>query len=230
MLAWPHIRKQSTDHSYEDADAFQQQARAFLDGVLVVPLQDEGIPSESSHAVARIIKQEGIVAAGNMVFPRDLLTRLKGIHTVAVVDDHVGSGTQIEDFWTKPQRFDGARDRIALRKLAAALPKLSFSFIVFAGVKESLARLRAGYADIEIVCPEVIDDRHRVFSGDSQIWRDQEERDHAKSALERVCGPAGVPLVGFNDFDYAYATQLGTPDWTIPMLRWRRNGWTPLLS
>lgn len=231
-IAWPVIRALAKD-SYEDRDAFRQAVEDFMRGVLVVPLMDDGRPSESANAVTRLIKQEGLVDDNQICYPEKLLLELPGFHTVAIVDDHIGSGQQVFDFWRRPRPFKtlaGTLETTSMADVAARNPDKAFYCVVFAGVKDSVAQLNADLKPLSVVCPELLDERHKVFGPQSDLWHDAEEQLRARTCLEAFCTSKGVQIDGYRGMTYAYASQLGTPDWAMPLLRHKGTSWNQLLA
>lgn len=231
LIAWSKVRAHLAD-TFEDEAGLDGILQDFLAGVVVVPLMDQGRPSESAPAVTRLIKKEGLVDDSQICYAEHLPRYLPGAHTVIIVDDNIGSGQQVVDFWRKPQvfNFTTGSEKISLSELAGRYPDKSFCVVVFAGVKHAIDNLNTDLAPLQVLCPELLDERHRVFSDNSEIWKNPEEKNKAQAALEKFCAARGIALRGFRDMDYAYASQIGTPDWSLPLLRHKGSAWNQLLT
>ncbi len=200
----------------------QQKAREALGAIAFTPLLDRDKPSESGNALCRYLNRDLDIASGQVCHPRRL-ARLNRARVV-IVDDFIGSGEQIVDFWNEP--------KIAGRRLAdlARDNDLQVTYLCLVATRTGLTEAGGLTAGLELQACEVLEDRHRVFHIPSMYFGKEDEVKQARRYLERLCRRRRIPLLGYRDLDYAVAFHHAVPDATLPMFYENTRLWRRLIK
>jgi hypothetical protein len=201
-----------------------------LNGSCFVPLLDSGAPHESGNYVTRLLVQQGIVPQDKSMFLNSAIPLLISGKTknLIIVDDCVGSGQQLTDFWEKKPvvNIDGVP--LTLKGLCQKYG-VTANYLTLFGYEKNIQRLRGEFPDLTIFCVRYLRDKHRVFSDESYIWDDTAERDKALELFKSITKDVSIPLYGYNGLDFAFIMHQTIPDWSLPAF-WKENAdWNLLL-
>lgn len=201
-----------------------------LNGSCFVPLLDSGAPHESGNYVTRLLVQQGIVPQDKSMFLNSAIPLLISgkIKNLIIVDDCVGSGQQLTDFWETKVVANIAGVPLTLKALCQKYG-ITANYLTLFGYENNIQRLRGKFPDLTIFCVRYLRDKHRVFSDESYVWDDTTERDNALELFKSVTKDVGIPLYGYNGLDFAFIMHQTIPDWSLPVF-WKENAdWNLLL-
>ncbi len=209
----------------------------FFGNAVIVPVAGESDnPSDSGYSFARMARQHLGFTQDQIMSPAKALSTLSaGPRPVIFVDDFVGTGNQFTGTWFR--EFE-----------TASGTKTSFSQI--AGVRGMrffycpVLCTQAGFDEITLQCPTVVmspahvlSERYSALSSDSLIWPEH-LKGTAVDFLQSVSKRAGIPDTdgaspddwqGYEKRGLVLAVHETIPDATLCLLRWKRNGWKPLM-
>lgn len=187
-----------------------------------VPLLDSNSPHESGNYVSRLLVQQGIVPSNLSMFVDMVPKAIKNnnIKRLIIVDDCVGSGQQLSDFWEKRKVI--VDNKILTIQEMCRQFSITANYLTLFGYDESIAYLTDKFTDLNIFCVRYLRNHHRVFSDDSYIWHDGIEREKALLLFESLVKNAGIPLYGYRGLDFAFIMHQTIPDWSLPLF-WKEN-------
>ncbi|WP_187290227.1 phosphoribosyltransferase-like protein [Terriglobus saanensis] len=209
----------------------------FFDSAIIVPVAGENYnPSDSGYYFARSARQHLGFREDQIMSPSDALAAISSnLRPIIFVDDFVGTGNQFVGTWYRDFEISGGS-------------KTSFSKI--AGVRGTrffycpVICTQSGHDEITLQCPSVtlspahiLSERYSALHPDSLIWPDR-LRPGAIPFLEAASKRAGIPDTGGSSPDdwrgyeakgLAIAIHETIPDATLCLLRWKHNGWHPLM-
>ena len=194
-----------------------------------VPLLDRGAPHESANNICRTLVQQGIIPADRSMFINEVpnLLRTHQINNLVIVDDCVGSGDQLRDFWEET-RVDDMGSCLCIKELCQKYG-MQANYLTLFGYNKSIEKLSKAFPDLKIFCVRELNDQHRVFSKSSYIWKDDNERDKAFTFFNSLAKNAGVSIYGYQGLDFAFVMHKTIPDWSLPIF-WKENSdWKLLL-
>lgn len=187
-----------------------------------VPLLDSNSPHESANYVSRLLVQQGIVPVDRSMFIEDVPEELNRteVKRLIIVDDCVGSGHQLTDFWKKKIIQDGA-EIVSIRQFCDR-HGISANYLTLFGYDQNIKSLRKAFPDLNILCARYLREQHRVFSDSSYMWESPALRDKARDLFGALTKEAGIPLLGYENLDFAFIMHQTIPDWSLPLF-WKEN-------
>lgn len=187
-----------------------------------VPLLDSHSPHESGNFISRLLVQQRVIDQTQSMFIEDAAEAIRygAFSRLVIVDDCVGSGQQLETFWTCQPIMDGGSP-ISISTFCKKY-NVSANYITLFGYNQNISKLKSDFADLNIFCVRCLSDEHRVFTDNSYVWDDEAELTEALDLFSDLCRNAGIPLRGYCDLDFAFIMHNTIPDWTLPMF-WKRN-------
>ncbi len=199
----------------------ERRVREALTKIVFSPLLDRDKPSESGNTLCRYLNRDLDVASSQICQPRSL-ARVKDVQVV-IVDDFIGSGEQIIDFWNEP--------KLERRSLAALAREnhLQVAYLCLVATRSGLTEAARHTAGLELLTCEVLEEHHRVFHVPSMYFGGASEVARAKRYLHRICSSSGVLLLGFRNLDYAIAFHHAVPDATLPLFYESKRSWKRLI-
>lgn len=194
-----------------------------LNGSCFVPLLDSGAPHESGNYVTRLLVQQGIVPQDKSMFLNRAISLLISgkIKNLIIVDDCVGSGQQLTDFWEKKPVLNVDGVALTLKDVCKKYG-VTANYLTLFGYDKNIKRLQGLFPDLSIFCVRYLRDKHRVFSDGSYIWNDATEKDKALELFKSVTKDVGIPLCGYKGLDFAFIMHQTIPDWSLPVF-WKEN-------
>lgn len=194
-----------------------------------VPLLDSNSPHESGNFVSRILVQRGIIEEKQSMFIEEVPSALNSgmFNKIVIVDDCVGSGQQIEDFWsTKTVLVD--KIYLTISDICKKYG-VSANYLTLFGYNKNIERLQNQFSELKIHCARLLYDEHRVFCDNSYIWTSADEMKEALELFTVLCQNSGIPLYGYMGLDFAFIMHNTIPDWSLPLF-WKSNSdWNLLI-
>lgn len=223
------LEKQKAANFSMSTHAIKNAHNANVNRSCFVPLLDSDAPHESANNVCRILVQQGIIPAEKSKFLNQVpkLLKLGQIDNLIIVDDCVGSGDQLRNFWEET-RIDDGGNQISIKGLCQKYGATA-NYLTLFGYNKSIGELRNEFPDLNIFCVRELSDQHRVFSDSSYIWKDDMEKAEAFDMFNNLAKNAGIPLYGYRNLDFAFIMHKTIPDWSLPIF-WKQNSdWKLLL-
>lgn len=223
------LKKQITSDFSLSAKALANIESEELAKTCFIPLLDSDAPHESGNYVTRTLVQQGIIKSTQSVFLDKLPDLLKrgAFSRLVIVDDCVGSGDQLDTFWTEARvNVDGSSKR--LRDLCNEYG-VDANYLTLFGYINSIENLKTRFTDLKIWCVRCLSDTQRVFMDDSYVWKNQDELNKAKALFESITQAVGIPLYGYKGLDFAFIMHRTIPDWSLPLFWMEKPDWRLLM-
>lgn len=194
---------------------------------LVPVICDSDPPSKSGPLVMRHLKKELGVAEKWMIWPWQIADAVAGgVKIIILVDDMLGSGSQLEEFCEKEQLKSAIGDARIIYAPTVAHSK---------GV-EHLGKI---WPELAVVTSELLTDEHNFFS--EQNWHTLSSgrisaADAKKFYLEKILPLSGfkkgssIPAFGFGDLGLCFGFSHSTPNNSLPILWYANEKWSSLLE
>jgi hypothetical protein len=198
-----------------------------IKNTLFIPLLDSDSPSESGNAMIRYLTHKLEIESANTSFHFSVrVTDLEKYRTIVIVDDCLGSGHQIYDFWNNNISFRAVKE-------AAIAKGIEIYYLILVGNEDALLTLQldGDLVGLKVRICERLGDHNRVFQVNNTIWNgDEAELNDAIAYFDTVEATFQVPRLGYNDMDFAVFIHNTTPDWSLPIF-WKKNSdWRPLFK
>ena len=211
--------------------------QAYVDsaGITFVTGEDEH-PADSGHIFVRMTRDFLGIPEQQIRNPKDTLQSMleRGPSPVIFVDDFIGSGSQFFTTWNRPYELRGG-----IQHSFASLMQIN----PFPAAYVSVLSTEKGSRIVQQTCPtlilsaaHILDPRHSATHPESFLWP-KELRASGLSFLREASSRVGIPSTGgtstddwqgFNELGLTLSFAHGTPDATIPLLRWNKDGFRPL--
>lgn len=223
------VEKQKNSQFETSTRALTTTYKDELSRTCFIPLLDSNAPHESGNFVARLLVQRGIIEASQSMFIEEAVSAIKsGVFSrIIIVDDCVGSGQQLEDFWNRQKILDDG----AMMPIADFCKQYGViaNYLTLFGYEKNIGRLQKNLSGLEVHCVRMLRDEHRVFGVNSYIWDGEDELQKAVELFSSLCETAGIPLRGYRDLDFAFFMHNTIPDWSLPLF-WKENAdWNLLM-
>lgn len=144
---------------------------------------------------------------------------------IIIIDDCLGSGEQMSEFWEEAEIGCGEKLRAWVNRR-----NIPAYYVALVGYKDAVKRIENKYSDIRIICSELLDEQHRLFSSSCKGWENSEEQQRVRIILNDHLSELGMQLEGYNNLDFAVALHRTIPDWSLPMFYKETRGWKHLLE
>lgn len=187
-----------------------------------IPLLDSNAPHESANYLSRLLVQQGLIQPTHSIFLNALgdAYRNETFKNLVIVDDCVGSGDQLRNFWNSANvSFDG-KD-IPLGTFCSN-NHINVYYLTLFGYDQSIRALTEELSCLKICCVRSLSDSQRVFSEKSYIWTDEDERRKALDLFSDLTTKNGIYLYGYKKLDFAFIMHQTIPDWSLPIF-WQEN-------
>jgi len=189
-----------------------------------------GRAGESGALILYHFRQENRLSIEQFAEPTAFLTgeisdtELSGANLV-FIDDFLGTGRTACDFWNS--KIAAIKERC---------PRAKFHYLALLATTRALDNVRSR-TGLAVICPQILDDSHRVFSETSSVFPDREKRDFAKRVCEFYgCHLAGRPhALGYRNSQTLLGFHHNIPDNTLPVIwseveRPNSRKWHPLFK
>jgi len=222
------LKKQIEADFSLSAKALDNVLKDELDASCFIPLLDMDAPHESANSMLRLLVQQNIIQADQSVFLKNINLSNSKYKRIVIIDDCVGSGEQLREFWNEKAVVNVGDVKMLLKDYCVLNPDMKVDYITLFGYSESIHRLRQELLGLRIYCVHNLVDAQRVFSSESFVWQGK-DLSHATNVLKDVLDEKGVPMLGFNDMDFAFIMNGTIPNWSLPMFYKETSDWSPLL-
>ncbi|MDI9257951.1 phosphoribosyltransferase-like protein [Flavobacterium sedimenticola] len=201
----------------------------FYSKSVIVPLLSNKNPSESSLAMTRYLTNDLGFPESRILDITNLSGEvLKNANNLIIIDDFIGSGTQIFDFWnvTKMKIDD---TEYTINKIKSLYPKLEIEYLCLVCTEEGYLNFHTKNTAVglKITYCEKLANKFRVF-GSTSVYFDRDEVQENKSIIEGLCDKNGISLLGYQGLDYAIAFHHDIPDSSLPLFYKQTENWNPL--
>lgn len=195
-----------------------------------IPLLDSNAPHESGNYVSRLLVQQGMINSDHSIFLNNIEETFNtiGFSRLVIIDDCVGSGDQLRDFWNinAEVKFNGKN---TLLKNYCRAKKIDVNYLTLFGYEPSIERLKSELAELNICCVRGLNDLQRVFVEGSYVWENEVERKIAIKFFERLTRDVMIPFYGYKGLDFAFIMHRTIPDWSLPIFWKEKDDWQLLL-
>jgi len=213
----------SRDSQFLMSDDQQQNlASQLLQNTTFTPLLDRNKPSESGPVLCRYLNRDVGIPSAQICQPSDLAS--KHDTKIVILDDFIGSGQQVIDFWNEPKINQSRLSELAVTN------NLEVACLCLVGTRYGLQRVAAQAKGLRVLTCEVLEEHHRVFHKPSLFFGQASEVQAAKRYLERLCASRQLKLTGFHNLDYALAFHHAIPDASLPLFYESTDNWWPLVK
>ena len=194
-----------------------------------IPLLDRNAPHESGNYVSRLLVQQGIIQPKQSVFLDALGNEFQKepFKNLVIVDDCVGSGDQLRDFW-KLAKVCVNDSAIPLADFCLR-NHIKVQYLTLFGYDQSLLTLQQEFKDLTVCCVRTLSDSQRVFSPNSYVWANDLERQQAIELFSTLTTDNGIPLYGYKGLDFAFIMHQTIPDWSLPLFWKKTPDWNLLM-
>jgi len=222
--------EEETDFQLGDSQ-FDDLKNSYIKETAIMPLS-EGNPTESSHAIARILSNEIGFPESNILNPQSMeLEYIKKFKRILIVDDFVGTGDQIIEFWNF---FDVCVDgnNVKMFELARDIEEIRIEYFCLVVTEEGYKRFYseelAHDKSLNIRYCEMLKEKFKIF-GAKSVYFNQDEIEDCKKILEKLVLSKGINLSGWRGLDYAIAFHHCIPDASLPLFYEKQEDWNYLI-
>lgn len=223
----------------------QSQAFCCTDGALnqelaeriretrLVPLLSEGNPTESGNTIARAYTTVDLVDEQQVIRADEILACIdeKSCKRFLIVDDFMGTGEQLKDFWNEPFSWLRVNGKdMSLAQISAEHTDISFDYLVLVATDPGLKYVKNRVPGLTVFFCEKLSQEYRIFGDDSIFFETLDDKQACTRYLENLCQQKGIHFTGYQGLDFAVAFNHGAPDSCLPLF-WENNAnWTPLFK
>ncbi|PTX43589.1 hypothetical protein C8P64_2118 [Christiangramia gaetbulicola] len=225
------ILKEEIKHNYSlDNDHLEELRIDFLKNLFFIPLT-KGKPSESSGAMVRYLTNNLNFPEENILNPMRLESKtLNKANNIIIIDDFIGSGKQILDFYNfKKITLDS--EELTMREISNKFPNIELEYFCLVSTLDGLHKINNPenfpQNNLRITYSELLDERYKVF-GSSSYYFPKDKVEDFKNVLEDLCELNNIELLGYEGLDYALAFHHSIPDCSLPLFYKKNNNWFPL--
>ncbi|XOV92684.1 MAG: hypothetical protein ACFHWX_21060 [Bacteroidota bacterium] len=204
----------------------------FISKTAIMPLRSDNASSSGPQIVRYLTNDLGFPE--EQVLFNDKLSKkliLDKYDRILIVDDFIGTGDQIIDFWNY-DKFSFEGESLSMYEIRDSLNKdhynVDFEYLCVVATSKGIARFYAGDAgfrnDLSITYCEELNEKFIIF-GSNSIYFDNDEIDTAKKILSEVCSNANLNFLGFSGLNYALAFHHSIPDSSLPLFYTKNENW-----
>jgi hypothetical protein len=205
--------------------------KSFLESAYFVPL-NTGNLSQSSLVMARHLTISIGISQDKILDTNNLETEiLKSCKNLIILDDFVGSGKQISDFWSFTKaRLDGRE--IMFNELKTKFPEIEIEYFCLVCTSEGYDNFKLDFdigkrSDLKLTYSELLGNKFKIFGEDS-IYFNSNEIEYCKDILQNVCENKGLDFLGYQSLDYAISFHHSIPDCSLPLFFMNTSNWNYL--
>lgn len=150
--------------------------------------------------------------------------------TLLLLDDFVGSGSQITASWYRLSELSDGRS-VSYQQLIAQGIRIVYLPLVSTRYGADIAT--SSCPGLELRPVHLLDEEYSLVHQNSVLWPDS-LRPGCLQFIETASTRAGIVGAGrnwrgFDDLGLGLAFWHGVPDATLPLFYWNSNGWSPLI-
>jgi hypothetical protein len=211
--------------------------RSLFDGILVTQVTGETpSPTDSGYLFARYARDYlGFDEA--QILPNEEVLRVLvsgNPRPVVFVDDFAGSGNQFLRMWKRQHRI-GMLDQMSFARYAANQRGGFFAYCPALCTQYGADKISGECPEVLISPGNLLTPQYSAVVSDSIIWPEHLRRG-AFDFLRTASARAGIPendstddWRGFHKLGLCIAFAHGIPDASLPLFKWQKNGWSPLM-
>lgn len=224
------LYKQKAANFELSAKALTNIVNEELNASCFIPLLDSDSPHESANYITRLLVQEGLISTRQSMFISNLETAIASstYKRIVIIDDCIGSGHQLTSFWQKQTISLQSGKTILLRQFCKD-QNVEAIYLSLFGYDKNIASLQTSFDDLKILCIRELSDEQRVFQDNTYIWENPEDKDIAIKFLSGFTQEKGIPLLGYNNLDFAFIMHRTIPDWSLPLFWMENPDWNLLI-
>jgi hypothetical protein len=224
ILTGPELNGPDAEHDF----SLIEKLRSRVDpGVRLSPvIRLDQSPTKSGTYVLRLLARSLHLNERWMKWPQALSTAPQEVHTVILVDDFCGTGSQFADF-------------VALTKFDAFMqsrPQCRVVYLTAAAHTDGLAKIAENYPQIQVLPAETLSAAQDFFLGDAlkrfngAIDRAELRSSYDQIAVEAGLGGSSVGPLGYEKQALTYAFAHGTPNNSLPIYWYQNERWSSLVD
>lgn len=190
-----------------------------------IPLLDKSKPGESGNQMTRYLIQKLNIDPTQTFFIDDLkLSDIKNKSALIFLDDCIGSGQQLIDFFKK----DNVKSKIDYSKENL----VPVYYLTLTGYKKNIDNVRKSESmkDISIIACDELNENNRVFNRNNIIWNDDDEFEEANNYFDKLEKELGINKFGYANLDFSVFIHNTVPDWSLPIYWMETSDWKPLIQ
>lgn len=224
VLTCPELNGPDAEHDF----SLIEKLRSTVDpGVRLSPvIRLDQSPTKSGTYVLRLLAKSLRLNERWMKWPQALSNAPQEVHTVLLVDDFCGTGTQFADF-VALTKFDG---------FMQSRPECRIVYVTAAAHTDGLNKIAEHFPQIQVLPAETLSTDQDFFLGDAlkrfsgSIDGAELRAGYDKIATEVGLGGSSVGSLGFEDQALTYAFAHGTPNNTLPIYWYQNKRWSSLVD
>lgn len=210
---------------------------AFIDNIVLTYVTGEvPSPADSGYGFTRAARDYAKIGEAHIYYPHEALEIiLSGAKRPLVfVDDFVGSGNQFRDTWHREYSVSGASHSFAEAQKSGLIPQAYYAPAICTSY--GLGRLSRSCPGVTINPGNLLSEFYSVFHPSSLVWpqslllEGQQMVRNVSAALGFPCDKSEWGIEGFHGLGLALGFYHKTPDATLPIFRYDKGGWHPLVS
>lgn len=224
VLTGPDLNGPDAEHDF----SLIEKLRSRVDpGVRLSPvIRLDQSPTKSGTYVLRLLARSLRLNERWMKWPQALSKAPQEVHTVILVDDFCGTGSQFAEF-------------VALTEFDAFMqsrPACRVVYLTAAAHTDGLAKIAENYPQIQVIPAETLSADQDFFLGDAlkrfngAIDGAELRADYDKIANEASLGGGSVGPLGYEKQALTYAFAHGTPNNTLPIYWYHNERWSSLVD
>lgn len=193
---------------------------------LVPVIRENDPPTKSGPLVLRKLQRLLKIRPKWMCWPWQVPHQVveHGVHTIIFIDDMLGTGAQFEAFYEQWKFSENAS-------------AINYYYVPVVAHVQGIDRLSKSLSAVKIATAEVLEDAHGFFSEETwhtlshgTITANTAQEWYVKFATSKGITPHANGTLGLGGLALSFAFSHSTPNNTLPILWYSRNGWQPLLE
>jgi hypothetical protein len=210
----------------DEATLFELARRGPDPGIRLAPvIRLDQPPTKSGCYVLRRLAKSLRIHDKWMVWPQKLRDAPNSLHTIILVDDFCGSGSQFSEFV----------ELTDFKEVMASRPHCRVLYITVAAHASGIANVIKEFPRVKFIPGEILGPEHSFFTGSvlDRIKIDgianRLKNDYDKIANDVGLG-GGIGHYGFDSQGLTYAFEHGTPNNSLPIYWYQNDSWTSLVN
>ncbi|GAB5525117.1 MAG: hypothetical protein Roseis2KO_29890 [Roseivirga sp.] len=192
-------------------------------GFMTLTSIDESETTASSRVIARYLVHDLGIPERNIFDPEHLELALKKFDTIILIDDFIGSGSQIINFWYyQDVPFKKSVEKIGRLCLDE---EVKIKYLCIVASKQGISNFY-GHGEMNnlVIHPcELIDESHDAFGPSSDSFESEDDRIKYKRIFDQVCKRNDIKSVGYDKNSFTIAFEHTIPDSSLPIFWQKRD-------
>lgn len=188
--------------------------------------------TDSGYLMVRLARQYAGIDQRQIMDAEAVLPTLATSNgrTIVFLDDFVGSGKQFITNWHRSYQTGGGN--LSFASVDGMNRGHQFYYLPVVASAYGVSRIATACLNVRVRPAHQIDDQYNCLSPLCPFWP-QRLRAGVVPTLKNASDRAGIPTAmwqGFHGLGLAFAFEHSTPDASLPLFHWSRNGWKPLVT